>query len=775
MITGRYSLSQLLDNDSIEQIIIPEMQRDYVWTPLNVERLLRSIGHNFEMKRSEKLNITCGGKVIDEEWHEFLTKEYERLRYNSRIGFIYAYYDMSDTRCLYLIDGQQRITTFFLILLAIYSRSEASEEFRERYMKQGRPRLDYKVREDAHRFLSDFIEFILDNPDGDFKKDSNHYYSPYDNDPTVVSILSNFQIIRSWVGEMDVVELCDYIENFIEFNYFDTGLSRQGERLYLYMNSRGENLSLQEQVRPKIILRNVTDKLKAGLEWERWQNFFWQHREHGSNADPGFLGFLKITVILHQAVYKSGKTAKEREDYIRDKSSEQEELILRYIIDTDSFDFAWMQRVFEAVCRLEELKGPYPCLRAKEWLSKSSIVAEKYISICGTLLLAVLFPETSTDNLYRMAMYLLSRTDDSANRQVGAVIRAMNLVLRMKEQDVLDVLDLNKVKDMPAGMDITNTIIWKHIKESEWENLLWELTDDEKLDSFFDGNFDPFIKLVGDDTDIELIKSFLPRFKERFFKFHQEKHLRKKLLMYGDISLPGNSAYKFGKWYEVWHLPIEKEWVSSFCDQDIGSVIRAYVNEAPVSEVPNYLSAIKSCMDYLSKDYYKYLWYTQDNCIYPDIVLCNRCNVQENLVRSLPVHLLLKKLEKSATNDERVFCWNGNHNYCVKEFTVQGVTYAFDVVYHWDIKEPGWQVYLKRRGGQPFTSLQIDNIKEFVTETNENDRLIFKEQFVDTNGYTKDGSLESITNIDKWIRRVQPILMERLFIEEKDNFDEPMQ
>lgn len=769
MITGRYSLAQLLDNDSIEQIIIPEMQRDYVWTPLNVERLLLSIGHNFEAKRTERLDITCNGNIIDKEWQIFLTKEYERLRFNSRIGFIYAYYDSSDTRSLYLIDGQQRITTFFLILLAIYSQMNAIVEFKERFMKHGRPRLDYKVRESAHHFLTDFIEFILDNPKGDFKGESSKYYSAYNDDPTVNSILTNYPIIREWVSTKADDELCDYIENFIEFNYFDTSLSRQGERLYLYMNSRGENLSLQEQVRPKIIMRNVADKLAAGLEWERWQNFFWQHREKGSNADPGFMGFLKISVILHQSAYKDDKKGKEREEYIRDKNPDQEELILRYIIETDSFDFAWLKSVFSAVCRLETINSlhEYPCIRAKEWLSKASLAAEKYISLCGTLLLAVLCPDTDPVNLYRMAMYLLSRTDDSSNRQVGAVIRAMNLVHRMKEQSIINVLELNKVKDIPFGMNITDTIIWRHIEEPDWENLFWQLTSYEKLDSFFDGKFDALINLVGESPNLEEIRSFLPRFINRFFKILNERDLRKQLLLYGDISLPGNDTYKFGKSYEVWHFPVEKEWITAFNDPDIRSVVREYINDKLPDDIPNYLTAMRRCIGYLNEHYYKYLWHQPEECLYPDIVLCNRCNVQENLTRSLPVHLLRQKLEKSKVDDERVFCWGENHNYCVKEFNVNGVIYAFDFIYHWRVKDPGWKIYLKRRGEQPFTKRQIENLRRIADVTLDPHCLIFKRQFIDHQGYNSEGLLESIGNIDVWVKKLLPILKEDLTAQEK--------
>ena len=113
MKTGRYSLAELLNSDHIDRIIVPEMQRDYVWTTDNVDGLLNSIETNFNRKESITLSISNKGEQLDDISFSYLTREYERLRFNTRIGFIYAYFDASDSRVLYLIDGQQRITTLF--------------------------------------------------------------------------------------------------------------------------------------------------------------------------------------------------------------------------------------------------------------------------------------------------------------------------------------------------------------------------------------------------------------------------------------------------------------------------------------------------------------------------------------------------------------------------------------------------------------------------------------------------------------------------------------
>ena len=81
MKTGRYSLKDLFTHNEIEQIIIPEIQRDYVWKTDNVEQLLNAIYKNFSDKKNEKFELFIQNKPIAEKSvNEYLQKEYEKLK-----------------------------------------------------------------------------------------------------------------------------------------------------------------------------------------------------------------------------------------------------------------------------------------------------------------------------------------------------------------------------------------------------------------------------------------------------------------------------------------------------------------------------------------------------------------------------------------------------------------------------------------------------------------------------------------------------------------------
>ena len=290
MKAGKYTIKELFLNNNVEQIIIPEIQRDYVWGEEQILSLLASIYDDYNSFKNCSPAIASGDKTINDMFQQF----YKKQKHSSNIGFIYAYNDAEYKDKYFLIDGQQRLTTIYLLIFALYNAVD-KDKFNKYYFHKEILKLDYKVRESAHEFLFNFILNI--QGDAELKEIKNQYWylSLYDSDITIQSILRNYIIIEKFLSDNNLDnKFLDYIENYTEFWFFDTSISKQGEELYLSMNSRGEAMQTNENIKALLLKDLDPDEKKMyGEKWEDWQHFFWENRNAKENADDGFNEFIK--------------------------------------------------------------------------------------------------------------------------------------------------------------------------------------------------------------------------------------------------------------------------------------------------------------------------------------------------------------------------------------------------------------------------------------------------------------------------------------------------
>lgn len=283
MKTGNYSILDILEFPNLDQLIIPEIQRDYVWDVNDVLDLLNSIKDGFEDDKGDK----------------------------PYLGFIYAYNDKDYAYKYFLIDGQQRMTSIYLLLLACHQK--IGKKLPSYLLNQDKIKLDYKVRQATHDFLTDLVNHCHNNPnDYDFKIENQiWYYKAYENDRTVFNIVQNYNGIKEWLNDFEQEQLpkfLKFLENEVELSYFDIENCREGEELYIYMNSRGRQLEVNETLKAKFLSKiEPVNKFMWGERWERWQDFFWKHKVNSPDADSGFIEFLKMIQIINMCVL--GKSA----------------------------------------------------------------------------------------------------------------------------------------------------------------------------------------------------------------------------------------------------------------------------------------------------------------------------------------------------------------------------------------------------------------------------------------------------------------------------------
>lgn len=323
MKAGKYSIKELFNNRYVEQIIIPEVQRDYVWGNKEVEGLLNSIKDDFvEFKKGIELNQIS---QEDEEIKKAFEQYYKKQKYSCNIGFIYAYNDPEYSGKYFLIDGQQRLTTIYLLLLVLASeKSEFREKFIKLYTLNGLPIIDYRVREASHFLLKGVISNYSDK--GIDIKNQSWFYKDYESDKTIFSIVENIEIIKQFLIKENIIndDFINYVQDYIEFWYFDTNISEQGEELYIYMNARGEQMQENENLKADLLGKikqsdysnsSLSDlKNNWGTKWEEWQQFFWVNRNGNSNADKGFNEFINCIAGLENYL-QSSKMIYSKEDF----------------------------------------------------------------------------------------------------------------------------------------------------------------------------------------------------------------------------------------------------------------------------------------------------------------------------------------------------------------------------------------------------------------------------------------------------------------------------
>ena len=329
---GKYTIKELFVNREVEQIVIPEIQRDYVWKEEQVGGLLSSLVSDYRKFESEEINVTAD----NEEIKKLFVNYYKKQQFASNIGFIYAYNDAEYKGKYFLIDGQQRVTTIYLLLLNLFKATYQETDFRNKYFKDENLKIDFKVRESSHDFFKNFIRFCLDNhfnESVDFKENFINklttqywYYDEYKNDKTIQSIIYNYVVINDFIQAnlLNSKEFLNYILDYVDCWYFDTNISEQGEELYIYMNARGEQIQNNENIKADLLgaLKDTDIKLVSsrddynqvddinglkkywGKKWEDWQDFFWINKGTNDNADNGFNEFLKCVAGLEQYLVK---------------------------------------------------------------------------------------------------------------------------------------------------------------------------------------------------------------------------------------------------------------------------------------------------------------------------------------------------------------------------------------------------------------------------------------------------------------------------------------
>ena len=280
------SVQQLLNKYNF---IIPEIQREYVWGNNDFNILDKFFN---DIKDASKESITSNEDLLQIQSLEKMLeraeeKDKESIRklidtYLSKkdmnIGFLYSYrpdyYIYNDRNDdVYLIDGQQRITTLFLSLIYFALKENYYDDFLTFLRFDNRIEkvaFDYRVRSLTHNFIIELLSRCSSVDDLLNIKEKKWFLSDFSSDVTVKALIGTIYKLDEYFGS-DNNKYYHFVKKQIRFWHFKTEETSQGEELYITMNSRGQQLADNETVRAKLFENDIIkeNQIEWGAKWEK--------------------------------------------------------------------------------------------------------------------------------------------------------------------------------------------------------------------------------------------------------------------------------------------------------------------------------------------------------------------------------------------------------------------------------------------------------------------------------------------------------------------------
>lgn len=225
-------------------------------------------------------------------------------------------------RKLLPLDGQQRLTTFFLLHWYI-----AQKEKRMVEAKSVLQNFSYTTRVSSREFCNLLVSLDYvpeaDEKVSDFIKNENGYFSTWDNDPTIRAMLIMLDAIHEKFFECGLLfdKLISNDPALITFNYLPMNNYFLTDDLYIKMNARGKALSNFENLKAKFIqhLRKNNlpiDRFESNIDG-KWINLLWDYRAQDNTVDEQFMNlfcFFTEMIFLYTESPKDCESPFKRND-----------------------------------------------------------------------------------------------------------------------------------------------------------------------------------------------------------------------------------------------------------------------------------------------------------------------------------------------------------------------------------------------------------------------------------------------------------------------------
>lgn len=319
--------------NSLKRIVIPKIQRSYA------------------QGRKEEAQVR---KSILEEL-------FKTIKENKDIELNFIYGSLKDNGIYELLDGQQRITTLFLLYL--YAHLQEKGELPFWFKEDEKVRLTYETRNSSRDFINELCKLnkLTDEEKqtpSEYIKNQRWYSNAFRLDPTIEAMLTMLDAIYEHYKK-ECILIADKLDliRFYALNLNDFNLT---EELYIKMNARGLPLTPFENFKADLVGYYKPAKDASQQELESWLDFatkldtkwidiFWDKESSDKEVDQQYFRFFYRVATLLSIVFSQKDTTAEKMnsnpefDFFRQESETQSNDKARYL------GFKSYQTLFEAL------------------------------------------------------------------------------------------------------------------------------------------------------------------------------------------------------------------------------------------------------------------------------------------------------------------------------------------------------------------------------------------------------------------------------------------
>lgn len=300
------------DVHKIDFVEIPILQRDYAQGRQEEEEVRSLFLRSLFRALTQDDNSTIQPLDLDFVYGNYINAGNSESNYN---------------KVLSVLDGQQRLTTLFLLHWYLAVVDDRIEEFKRQFVSaNGQSRFTYKVRPSTTEFFNALVASDItlgDKPISTQISDCKWFYLSWKQDPTVQACLCMLDAIQKCFGGVEkglFDRLADKNNPYITFQFLDLHSFGLSDELYIKMNARGKPLTVFENFKAK--LEQHIDSYAApwpeyhlpfrqgvisGYDYfihkidTDWADLFWPYRNARSKDntfDDEFMNFFRLIIMI---------------------------------------------------------------------------------------------------------------------------------------------------------------------------------------------------------------------------------------------------------------------------------------------------------------------------------------------------------------------------------------------------------------------------------------------------------------------------------------------